>query len=81
MKIQRMDSERNSSEFWHCLGKQISKSAIVFSCQVVLIYIVTIVSLVNLTTGGGGEGKVWIALLGSCIGYLLPNPSLKKRPV
>lgn len=59
-------------------GKKMPKSEFVFFVQVLLIYIVVITSIVNLTINGD-EGKLWTALLSSSLGYLLPNPSLKKR--
>ncbi|MCP3662256.1 MAG: hypothetical protein GY696_07135 [Gammaproteobacteria bacterium] len=46
---------------------------ITYLLQVVLLYIVIIASIVNLSIGNGND-KVWIGLLTSCIGLLLPNP-------
>lgn len=64
---------------WHLpFGKKLPKSEIVFFVQVILIYIVVITSIVNLTINQG-EGKLWTALLSSSLGYILPNPSLKRR--
>lgn len=64
---------------WHLpFGHRLPKSEIVFFVQVILIYIVVITSIVNLTINQG-EGKLWTALLSSCLGYILPNPSLKRR--
>jgi len=62
---------------WHFFGKKLPKMEIVFFAQVLLIYIVALFSIVNLTLGKDG-GKIWTALLGSSLGYLLPSPSLKK---
>ena len=72
------DDTETGSDKWHVFGKQLPKSEIVFFVQVVLIYIVVITSIVNLTLNKD-EGKLWTALLSSSLGYLLPNPSLKKR--
>ncbi len=56
-------------------------SKIVFGAQVSIIFIVIVFSLVNLTLNelSGDSEKLWVGLLGSCIGYILPNPSLKNR--
>lgn len=73
------DVERNShsgSSKWHFFGSKLPRSEIVFFVQVLLVYIVVIVSIVNLTIGRADD-KLWIALLSSSIGYILPNPSLK----
>jgi hypothetical protein len=65
---------------WHVWGLgRYPKSEIVFFVQVFLIYIVVITSIVNLTLNKD-EGKLWTALLSSSLGYILPNPSLKKMP-
>jgi hypothetical protein len=63
------------------IGKFLPRPDLVFACQMVLIYIVIGVSLFNLTRGGGNEqeGKLWTALLSSCLGYMLPNPKLTFR--
>jgi uncharacterized membrane protein AbrB (regulator of aidB expression) len=52
------------------------KSHWVFGCQIVLIYIVIITCIINLSIGNG-ESNLWTALLSSCLGYILPAPSIK----
>ena len=68
----------NSSGRWPVCGQKFPKSEIVFFFQVILVYIVVIVSIVNLSIGQSDE-KLWITLLSSSIGYLLPNPNLNKN--
>ena len=70
-------SETSTTSKWHLFGNTFPRSEIVFFVQVILVYIVAIVSIVNLSIGRSGD-KLWIALLSSSIGYLLPNPSLKQ---
>ena len=67
----------DSSHHWNIFGHTMPKSEIVFFMQVFLIYIVVFASIVNLTLYKD-EGKLWTALLSSALGYLLPNPTLKK---
>ena len=74
------DTKSNNSSKWHVFGRKFPKSEIVFFVQVILVYIVVIVSIANLTIGRTDE-KLWITLLSSSIGYLLPNPSLNKNYV
>lgn len=52
---------------------------IVYGVQVVTLLLIVVFCLVNLTvtTLAGANEKLWIGLLGSCVGYLLPNPTLK----
>ena len=47
------------------------------SCQVVVLYTVIVVSIYNLTVGHC-DSTLWTALLSSSLGYLLPNPSMKR---
>ena len=54
---------------------------IVYAVQIAAIFIIIIFCLVNLTLKelSGDNEKLWVGLLGSSIGYLLPNPSLKNK--
>ena len=61
---------------WCCSGSRVPRAEIVYLCQIVLILIVVIASIYNLTTERGDQ-QLWTALLSSCMGYLLPNPSIK----
>ena len=74
----RRSSGAGSSTKWHFCGKLLPRSEIVFMFQVILVYMVVIVSIVNLTIGRADD-KLWIALLSSGIGYILPNPTLKQN--
>ena len=49
---------------------------VLFACQMLIIFTVVIVSLINLTFEWGSK-NLWIILLTSCLGYILPNPKLK----
>ena len=49
---------------------------IVFICQVLVVYSIIIASIYNLSIGTN-ERELWIKLLSSAVGYLLPNPVLK----
>ena len=62
---------------WHIFGTECPKGEIVFLCQVVVVYTVIVVSIYNLTIGYG-DSTLWTALLSSSLGYLLPNPSMKR---
>ena len=58
---------------WHLFGTDCPKAEIVFLCQVVVLYTIIAVSIYNLTTGHTDSN-----LLSSSLGYLLPNPSVKR---
>lgn len=70
---------KRQSSIWHVFGKRVPRSEMVFVCQIILIYIVVVVSLVNLSQDNGPV-HLWVALLSSAIGYVLPNPSIDRKP-
>ena len=52
----------------------------VYVAQLVVISIVILVSLLNLSVGWSKENKeMWLALLCSCLGYMLPSPTFKRK--
>ena len=68
----------DAADVWHIFGAECPKEEIVFFCQVIISYTVIVVSIYNLTVGHGDSTR-WTALLSSSLGYLLPNPSLKRE--
>ena len=70
-------SEKDSPP-WHLFGTVCPKEEIVFLCQVVVLYTVIQISIYNLTTGHENS-NLWTALLSSSLGYLLPNPTLRRN--
>ena len=66
-----------STDGWHIFCRECPKEEIVFLCQVIILYTVIVVSIYNLTVEHG-DSTLWTALLSSSLGYLLPNPSLKR---
>ena len=69
-------NQNRKSVLWRVFGRRVPRSEIVFFCQMILIYVVVGVSLFNLTRGHEVD-HLWVALLGSCLGYVLPNPSIE----
>ena len=65
------------SSRWNCFGYKFPRQEVVYFSQTIIIYIVIITALINLSFGIG-ESSIWTALLGSCLGYILPHPSIKK---
>ena len=70
------EHSQTSSSRWHFCGHVLPRSEIVFFIQVTLVFIVAIVSIVNITVQHP-DSQLWIALLSSSVGYLLPSPTLK----
>jgi hypothetical protein len=68
----------NRSSLCTYFGKLFPRMEIVFICQMVAIHAVIAVSLFNLTRVKDDD-KLWIALLSSCLGCILPNPKVEPR--
>ena len=72
------NSTDSSSGQWKLFGMTYPRKEIVFFAQIIIIYTVIITSIVNLSFDTGNT-NLWIVLLSSCLGYLLPNPNIKKN--
>ena len=70
-------SEEDST-LWHLFDTVCPKEEIVFLCQVLVLFTVILISIYNLTTGHDNS-NLWTALLSSSLGYLLPNPTLRRN--
>ena len=68
--------ENVDTRTWCCTGSRVPRSEIVYLCQVLLILSIVLVGIYNLTNQQGDQ-QLWLALLCSCMGYLLPNHSMK----
>ena len=63
------------SDAWVLLGTKLPKAEIVFFSQIIMLYIVIITCIVNLSMGN--ESEMWLILLSTSLGAILPNPDLK----
>lgn len=70
-----MERRRPHRQLWNILGKKLPDNEVVFFAQVILVYIVILTSIINLSRGAG-DSNLWTCLMGSCLGYLLPNPKI-----
>ena len=72
-----MDRESSThSERWDVMGNKLPKSEIVYFCQMLVVYVIIVTSIVNLSLQNG-KNELWITLLSSAIRYALPSPTLK----
>lgn len=74
-----IESQNSQAVTWKFCGKNYPKNELVFFTQILLLYIVVLTSLANLTRDVSQHRDLWITLLSSCIGYILPHPSIKKN--
>jgi hypothetical protein len=66
-----------NSETWVFGGKALPRSEIVFFCQMLILVIVILASVINLSLGA--QSDLWIVLLSTSLGAILPNPNLKRN--
>ena len=59
-------------------GMAPQKDIIVFTCQMSILFIVIISCVINVSLGMKNE-LLWISLLSSSIGYVLPNPKAPQQ--
>ena len=60
----------------HYFNAPIKPDVVLFTFQVSLIFIVACVSLHNLTLQWGNQ-NLWMMILTSSLGYIMPNPRIK----
>jgi hypothetical protein len=75
--LEEIERQESHSNRWKFCGRDVPRSELVFFSQVILIYVVVCLCLFNLTTNRG-DSNLWSALLSGCLGYLLPNPTIKR---
>ena len=71
------DEENHEQKSWKFFGRTCNRSLLVFMCQcfvIVLILACAIVRIMFSTTCE--ETTVWVAILSSTVGYILPSPKL-----
>ena len=56
------------------------RNEIVYSTQIILIYVIIGISLYQLTNNQSNT-EVWISLLSANIGYIILSPKLKKNVI
>ena len=67
-----MARENNThSEHWQLMGKILPKSEIVYFCQMLIVYVIIVTSIVNLSLQNQ-KNELWITLFSSAIGTPYP---------
>ena len=65
---------------WTLFGSKFSRTALVFLCQVIILYISIITCFVNLTVHNG-PNELWITVLSLSLGTILPSPKVRKSNI
>ena len=71
------DNENHERKSWKFLGHSCTRSLVVFFAQFVVILSIVACSIVRITLSKTcEETTVWVAILSSTVGYILPSPKL-----
>lgn len=77
---QTMENVEEQDNSRYLFKNRIPKETVIYFTQIVIIYIVILSCIVNISLGKGDCG-LWSNLLSSCLGYLLPSPTLKPKQI
>jgi len=69
-------SDTVSNGKWIFCGTKYRRQQVVYFSQITLIYVVVISAITNLSLQIPPQ-SLWISLLASCIGYLMPQPTIE----
>jgi len=63
-------------EHW-CGNNQ--RSCVVYISQLVICSVVICASIINISLNPNAKNDTWLVLLSSCLGYLLPSPTMQSK--
>ena len=70
-------NKNHERKSWKFLGHSCTRSLVVFFAQFVVILSIVACSIVRITLSKTcEETTVWVAILSSTVGYILPSPKL-----
>ena len=67
------------TRMWFFFGSEIPKDQVVYLLQMFIGISIIVASVINLSIGDKAIREVWIALLSSTMGYMLPTPGMKTK--
>ena len=71
------DDENHEPKSWKFFGRTCHRSLLVFMCQFFLIVLLLACAIVRIMLSNTcEETTVWVAILSSTVGYILPSPKL-----
>ena len=70
------DTSERKARDWTICGERMPKNQVTFFSQIIVVYGVIIVSIVHISLQSPNQ-ELWLVLLSSAFGYILPNPGLK----
>lgn len=68
------------SQQWSMCGNRVPKNQVTYWTQIVLVYGIVIASIAHLSLQSPDK-ELWLVLLSSSLGYILPSPGLKFKKI
>ena len=66
----------DNTKNYNCCGNRVPKNQFTYISQIIVIYAIIATSIVHLSIRSQGR-ELWLILLSSSLGYILPSPGLK----
>ena len=66
----------NNTKNYNCCGNRVPKNQFTYISQIIVIYAIIATSIVHLSIQSQ-DRELWLILLSSSLGYILPLPGLK----
>ena len=73
------DDTLSTSARWSIGSRKVPKGEIVFFSQALIIFTVIVSCIYNLSKPDRKDETLWSTLLASCLGYMLPAPTISKK--
>ena len=71
------DEENHERKSWKLFGRTCNRSLLVFLCQLFVIVLMLVCAIVRIMLSTTcEETTVWVTILSSTVGYILPSPKL-----
>ena len=78
MADRTISQESKLGERWTFGCGKVQKEQVTYFCQIIIVYTVIVVCLINLWINGA-ENSLWVGLLSGSVGYVLPAPKIRKK--
>lgn len=65
---------------WTCCAKEVPATELVYLSQMITVFLVIVACIVNLSIQNEPH-DLWVALLSSSLGYILPAPAMSKKNI
>ena len=65
-----------SGSHWQFFGTKYPRSELVYFTQIIVLSVIIVTSIVNLSIPNSKNDQLWLSMLCSAVGYILPSPHI-----